>query len=284
MPHNPYLAGTKKLVKKLFHITCNEDKESIQPVLAFRIGARHCCYAISDHASGNLKQLVYYTTEDVDEQFLQQLFSSHPELGNSYYQVLVCFDHNQSALVPLKHYSHEEASLLLKTLFDVNGTFTLVSESVAEWQIYNVYAVPKQVYEWVRRKYVAGKFWHQSSVSIRKMDFSKAPAHLFVDFRIDDFTVMAFRGNNLLLARSFLYSTPEDVLYYLLKTCSQLKLSPDSVQIELSGLIEHDSALYKELYQYFLQARFRDAEWKLDTNDYPAHFFTSLNDLARCAS
>jgi hypothetical protein len=271
-------------VKKLFQITCNAGRETIQPVLSFRVGARHFSYSVSDHSSGELKQLVYYSGNELDEHFLQQLLTSHSELSAPYYQVLVCFDHTQNTFVPLKHYNHEDASVHLKTLFDVNGGYTVVSESVPEWQMYNIYAVPAQVYEWFRRKYMAARVWHQGSIGIKKLNISTSPAQMLVDFRIDDFTVMAFERNNLLLAQSYNYSTPEDVLYQLLKICGQLGFSTESVQVALSGLIDRESALYKDLYLYFLHAGFRDAEWKVDSKDYPAHFFTSLNDLARCAS
>jgi hypothetical protein len=52
----------------------------------------------------------------------------------------------------------------------------------------------------------------------------------------------------------------------------------------LSGLIDKQSALYKELYQYFINIEFSEAGWNMAGTEYPAHFFTSLNDLAQCVS
>jgi len=106
---------------------------------------------------------------------------------------------------------------------------------------------------------------------------------LVVDFRTNDFTVLASKGSLLLLTQTFAYSTPEDVLYYLLNTCRQFNLSQQELQLQLSGLIDKRSSLYNELYQYFIHIDFREAGWNLK-NEYPAHFFTSLNDLATCAS
>jgi hypothetical protein len=106
--------------------------------------------------------------------------------------------------------------------------------------------------------------------------------NMYVDFRPDDFTVLLVKSSRLLLAQTYTYSTPEDVVYYLLKICAQLGLSQQELQLQVSGLIDSDSALYKELYQYFLNIEFRESGWQ--GNEYPAHFFTTLNDLARCAS
>jgi len=71
-------------------------------------------------------------------------------------------------------------------------------------------------------------------------------------------------------------------LYYLVKISNQFSLSRQELLLQLSGLIDQDSALFTELSQYFLQLEFRPGLWQ-DTG-YPDHFFTSLNDLARCAS
>lgn len=274
-------------MKQLFHIVSGDSKEIVQPVLSIRVGEKHCCFSIADFATQELQQLAYYTADDVNESFLWDLFAAHPELNNSFYQSLVCYDHPQSTLVPLKHYKHEDAALLLKTLYGVNGTATVVSESIAEWQVYNVYAVPKDVHEWMHRKFATGKYWHQYTVSIKNSSATNAGGNIQVDFRENDFTVLVVASNKLLLAQTFLYSTPEDVVYYLLKICQQFGLSQQEADIELSGLVERESALYNELYQYFLHLRFRNAVWTIPESancESPAHFFTSLNDLSRCAS
>jgi hypothetical protein len=91
------------------------------------------------------------------------------------------------------------------------------------------------------------------------------------------------KDSKLILAQSFPYSTPEDVVYYLLKACQQFSLSQKEVSVHLSGLIDKQSSLFKELYQYFIHPEFREAGWN-SGSEFPAHFFTSLNDLAQCAS
>ena len=87
----------------------------------------------------------------------------------------------------------------------------------------------------------------------------------------------------MLLAQTFQYKTPSDVVYYLIKACSQNSLSRKDVKVQLTGLIEKESFLYKELNQYFLNLEFRKAAWNSE-NEFPAHYFTSLNDLAKCVS
>jgi Protein of unknown function (DUF3822) len=280
-------AAKMKSMERLFQIAGQQDKEVIQPVLSIRLGAKHCCFSITDFASGELQRLAYYTAEEVNEPFLTELFTAHPELNVSFYQVLVCYDHPESSLVPLKYFKQEDAGALLKALYGINAEASVLVDPVDQWQLYNVFAVPKEVHDRMIRKFAFGKYLHQYTLGINNMNGKHPGGDLRVDFRKEDFIVLATKGNDLLLAKTYLYSTPADVLYYLLRICRQFGLSQQEVQIDLSGLVDQQSALYRELDQYFLNIAFRQSPWAITaSNDSPdpAHFFTSLNELSRCAS
>lgn len=272
------------MLKQLFHISQGNQTETAQQVLSIQVGERHCGFAISNKAGDQLYELAYYTTDHLEANPLASIFSQHEKLNNSFYQVLISYDHPQSTLLPVQHFSADNAGLLMKTLYAVNGTSTIISEKVTEWQLYNVYAVPNELHNWTSRQFAAGKFWHQYSVALKNLKQNEEADQLIVDFRTDDFTVVAASNNKLLLTQTFVYSTPEDVLYQLLKICEQFGLSQKTVQLSLAGMIDQQSALYKELYQYFLHVEFRNASWNIPGDEYPAHFFTSLNELAQCAS
>lgn len=270
-------------MKRIFEIQ-QEGKESVQPVLAMEIGEKHCCFSITDFASKELKKLAYYTTDSSDDDFLEQLFSSHPELNDSFYRVLVCYDYTQSCLVPSKYYNPEDGASIMNILTGLPAAVSIVAETINEWQVNNVYAVPKKIHDRISKTFTSGKYWHRNTVNIKNNSINETGS-LLVNFRNSDFTVLASANGQLLLAQAFSYSTPDDVIYYLLKICRQFELSQQQVQIGLSGLIDKQSALYRELHQYFLHIRFRNASWIAPVNDEsPAHFFTSLNDLASCAS
>lgn len=273
----------KRTVKQLFHIEQPETGEQVQKQLLFSLGDSHCSFAITNADGSELYRLFYYATE-AGENALPALLEQHPELNDTFYNILLSYGHPQSTLVPWPQFRHEEGLNLLRSLYGVSGLSTVISESIGDWQLYNVFAVPSFLHELVSKQYPAGQYWHLYSVAIKNIRAAESGGHLLVDFRKNDFTVVAGANGQLLLAQTFLYSTPEDVLYYLLRTVQQLGLSQQEVKLSLSGLIDKQSALYKELYQYFLHLEFREAGWGVANSDYPAHFFTSLNDLVKCAS
>lgn len=274
----------KDTLKQLFEIT-EEGKDSVQPVLSIEIGEKHFCFSITDFASQELKKLVYYNAEEINDDFLSELFSAHPELTHSFYQTLVCFDYPQSCLIPSKSYRHEDGAFLMSTITGIATAAAVISETINEWQVNNLYTVPQKVHDRISKTFLTGKYWHRNTVSLKNNTATTEGGNILVNFRNEDFTVLASANGKLLLAQTFSYSTPADVIFYLLKICQQFGLNQQQVNIHLSGLVEQESALYRELHQYFLHVEFRNAGWKAPvTNESPAHFFTSLNDLAKCAS
>jgi Protein of unknown function (DUF3822) len=255
---------------------------NIQPVLSLRIGNEFAGFSVTNRVTNELHELAYCSTDEWNEGELSELFFSFPVLNKSFYDIQVAWDFNRSSLVPSTKYDYQNAAQLLDTVCGLSPGEITISEAVAECQLQNVFSVPQQVHDWVKEKFPAAKSRNQFSLSIRKINAAEAQGIMLVDFRKNNFTVMVAKGSRFLLAQTFEYTTPEDVLYYLLKTTKQFSLSQQEVQLQLSGLIDKDSALYKELYQYFINISFGEADWK-GGNEYPAHFFTSLNDLAKCA-
>jgi len=269
-------------LKQLFHIK-NDSGEQVQEVLSIRLGEKHFSFVITNKEGNVIHELAYCALDQCNEQELAECRKAYPVLSHAFYNVLIAYDNSQSLLIPSGHYKPGESSVLLKTMTgDLYGSH-IISEQVNGWQLFNIYGMPKDVQDWMSQQFPYGNSRHQYSLAIKDIITTDAGC-VVVDFRTEDFTVLVARHHELLLARTIPYSTPEDVLYYLLKICEQFSLSQHGVRLRLSGLIDQQSALYRELTQYFIDIQFRQASWSGGGNEYPAHFFTSLNDLARCAS
>lgn len=264
-------------LKQLFDIKF-ETAGDEQQVLSIRLGEKHCCFVITNKTATSIYHLIYSSLDHWTEDEWKMLFESYPALNNSFYEVLVAFDFSESSLAPIN-----ESYDFLKPLYGLNGDVSLISEAITGWQLNNVYAVSSALKEWINNKFPTARFWHQYTLGIRNSTSSLAAGEFQVDFRKDEFVIIAVASNKILLTQTYEYSNPEDVLFYLLKICNQFNLSTKDVQIHLSGLMDKNSSLYKELYQYFINIEFRDSTWNTGP-DYPAHFFTSLNDLAKCVS
>jgi hypothetical protein len=109
---------------------------------------------------------------------------------------------------------------------------------------------------------------------------------ILVDFKNGHFSAIVIKEGRLQLVQTYPYVEKADVLYYLIKICSTFSISQRKVKLILSGLIERQSALFKELYSYFVDVSFKSnpASLKLPFafRQYPEHFFSSLFNLAVC--
>ena len=274
-------------VKQLLHIE-NKYTNNGQQVLSLSVGKKHAGFAITSQSGLDLYQLAVCSLDDSiafgwNDKEMADFFAAFPILNNQFYKVKVSYDFPESILISSREYKQEESALLLNTLCGNTNNVLVVAELVSDWQLYNIYAVPKDISDWLGSKFPAAQFSHQFSLNIKNINSADENGCLQIDFRKDDFTLIASKGNQFLLAQTFDYATPGDVIYTLLKTCKQFSLSQEMVLIKLTGLIDIQSNLYKELYQYFYTIRFREANWQAG-NEFPAHFFTLLNDLALCES
>jgi Protein of unknown function (DUF3822) len=268
-------------LKTLFHIQ-NKKEEGLPLVLSLSIGERHAAFAITNKMSGDLHELAYCSTDNTDAAALDSLKEIFPVLKNVFFQVLVSYDTQQSQLISSAGFNPDNAADIITALYGYAPGRVVVAEQVTGWQLQNVYSLATDIQQWINIQFPAARFHQLYSNGVKNLVNNEAGT-LLIDFRQEDFVVIAGKGSRFLLAQTYSYTTPEDVLYYLLKICQQFSLSQNEVAVQLSGFIDRQSSLYKELYQYFVNISFREPGWN-NTGEHPAHFFTSLNDLATCAS
>ena len=246
--------------------------------------ARHCSFAVMNYLSKELVEFGYYTSTE-DENDYKSFFEGIGSLNNRYYQTAIGYDSNESVQIPSVVYKYEDGQLNLDATFGKSVHTTVVSENVPGWNLYNVYRLPSDLHSAISWKFLSAKSWSIHSVWL-KGHASKNDEAMIIDFKTDEFSVVILKNSKLLLAKTYSYTSPEDVLYYLLKCCRQLNLSQQTVKISLAGLIEKDSAVYRELYKYFINLEFESlsAEVKLSEalTVHPEHYFSSISKLAAC--
>ena len=251
------------------------------------LGARHCFFAVMDQAAKELREFGYYISQDEEVDY-KMFFEETAAFNFRYYQTAVAYDANECIQVPSVVYRYEDGQLHLDTLYGKKIHTTVASENVQGWNLYNVYRLPAALQSAAIWKFLSAKYWNLNTVLLRACPPSKGEEKLYVDFKTDEFSVLMTRNDKLLLAKTFVYSSPDDVLYYLLKGCQQYNLSQQVVNVSLSGLIEKDSAIYRELYKYFIHLGFErltgDVKLGQELKAHPEHYYSSIGKLAACVS
>jgi hypothetical protein len=268
-------------MKELFSINTGRGEPGGEK-LSLRLGEKHCSYAVTDLSGNELFDLAYCEIRTLNEHTLSAFRSAFPKIAAPYRQVQVSFDHSKAMLVPSWCYRPGEEGRLLKTMDGDTYGCDVISEPVTAWQMYNIYGLPRDVQDWLNQQYPIKFTRHQYSLLLKSIP-AMPEGCVLLDLRPTEFSVMAALGSRLLAAQTYDYSVPADVIFRLLKICQSFDIKQEEVQLRVSGLIDEESALFRDLRQYFVHIGFRNAGWNVP-GPYPAQFFTALNDLAVCAS
>jgi hypothetical protein len=270
-------------LKASFHIKPDNEHNPSSSILLLIAGTRHCSFAVMNYLSKELVEFGYFTAAD-EEDYLR-FFAETGLLNNRYHQTAIAFDANECVQIPSVVYQYEDGQLHLDSLYGKSPHTNIISENLPALNLYNVYRMPANLYSSISRRFLSGKYWHLYTVVIRNLSL-REKEFMLIDFKTDELSLVVFKENKLLLCQTITYTTPEDVLYYLLKCCRQSGLSQQQTKVFLSGLIEQDSAVYRELYKYFINLEFESLSGEIKLTDalniHPQHYYSTISKLAAC--
>jgi hypothetical protein len=270
-------------LKKIFSIKA--ENVAAGNLLVIRLGNGHFSYAVCSGEGKVIDELGYYTlSEALDENSLMQIYQQEDALRHQFDNTRIGLDFAESVMVPAMQASNFPARAAIELQYGQPGPVEYRSETIRGWQLNNHYAVPAGILQWLQTHFANALFTQGYSADLCRVEGTDFEGALSLDFRAEEFTVIASRSNKLLLTQTYPYENPADVLYYLLRLAQEFGFSQQEVRVYLSGLIEKESSLYRELYQYFIHVRFREAAWQFpDSSELlPAHYFAALYDLAQC--
>lgn len=214
---------------------------------------------------------------------LQILFHQKDIFSMKFKNVKVVYSFPQSVLIPFSMYNSERNSTLMNMMHgDLHSHETLLSDVIASQYYYNCYRIPAAVYEVIQKQFPVAASMHQYTLLL------KSPVEqnekLSVIFYSQKIIVYLFWNGKYQLANSFNYHSPEDVSYILLNICHQFGIT--GISLEISGLIEENSALYKEIYKFFTDILFASLpannNYSEEITKYPSHYFSHIFAIDSC--
>lgn len=244
------------------------------------VGADYCLYAFADVHHKSVHNINYVTFDEfAAEESLQKIMD---ELKQHTFSKAILSSAFPYALLMHQRQFRGDYDLL-NAVYDRPGQYYLF-DRINEWQIVNMHAMPSSVYSIVNSLPDA-KWYHVYSTSLKIYNGFAGGDQVTIHFNTQTFRALVKKDNQVQLAQTYTYKTPLDVVYYLLKIFSEFSLDQKEAYLILSGLVQEDSALYKELHSYFENLHFAHAPMiALPATDHPHHYFTSIYNLAACES
>lgn len=249
--------------------------------LLLELGPDHCCYALLKGEERTFYHIRYIAYDELEAG--QTLNGILDELNKeSCERVIVSSAFPEALLVPNRYAGND--SSVLQMVYDLPGQKQF-SEAVPEWQLSTEYFLPDSIVKLLTERFPSVVFSHAYTPALKIYNGFVASDQIDIHFATKHFRVLVKKGRQVQLAQTYSYTTPLDVVYFLLKICYEFQLGQSEVFLIVSGLIDQDSAMYSELHNYFLNLHFAQAPaYSVPENEHPHHYFTSLYNLAACVS
>lgn len=270
------------LLKQLFHITQQPAEAQPNDVLLMEVGEDYSCVAHCNATSKVINEISYYTFTKGAFEEVYDIGQQVKSASDAFDKVVVCPAFPQALLVPDKFFTGDNNQSLLQTVYDVTG-HTILHDPVNIWHLHNVYAFPQALHQSYTEQFGSLTYVHAYTAALKNDNTITEDHQITVHFNTTHFRVKVKKGQTLLLMQTFSFQTPLDVVYVLLKICAEMELKQEETNIILSGLIDEQSDLYKELYNYFIHLHFATVYGPaVLQSEYPEHFFASIYNLAAC--
>jgi hypothetical protein len=258
-----------------------ENIEGKETNLVCEISEQGMSFVLQNAADKEVRGLVVYRIKTIKEDLLasaKSVFNDAAFLKKNYNKVDVSYSFSENVLLPDNMNSSHQSEALSLLFGDSVGKKGLVDQ-LDEKKMVNAYRVPMVIHDYLKMEFPLASFEHQYSFLVKQL---KGETYLQSVFYPNKMVVMLAVNGELQLVNSFYYATKEDAAYHLLSIKNQYKL--DDVNLELSGMIEEDSPLYKEIHKYFLNCSFQTSECRCteEISKYPSHYFSHLFSLASC--
>ncbi len=247
--------------KKLVYCIIGPDKE-VQVVRS---------YEFSDKQLNNMPDV------------LENLIMSDDILQRFVGKIHIAFNDINHSLVPEDFFDAQE----LAAFYGINNasldTYHLCYDKIPLLGYYNVFGIPKKLYNYLHKHYPQAQFHCDFSCllsSILSENLVKSKNQLLVNVGRHLIEVFIVKNQKVTFQNCFEFQTPEDFLYHILNTAQVEDIDLSQTAVVLLGEVYKTGSLYQLADQYLPLIQFSDRPQKYLYHQalaqYPSHLYYTL--------
>jgi Protein of unknown function (DUF3822) len=182
------------------------------------------------------------------KKILQEISEKH-----TFKSISVSLRNEYYTLVPSGIFDETTQRSFLELNHNIQFPELIKADFIYSLNSYAVHYFPENLYLDIISVFPTSRLFHHISILaemlIRENKFSKSKnSYLFLDN--ENFDLVVFDKNKLLLCNNYKFQTKEDVLYFYLNSIEQLKLQLNEVQVYLMGKTENQTDLHEIFENY----------------------------------
>jgi len=241
-------------------ITNNDITQKTYKKLSIQVSLNGLSFCVFDLITNKitLTKSINFEKNKVIEEQLWRTFVDHPVLTNSYDEVIVIHDNNLNTFVPNSLFDASYLASYLQYTTKVFETDFFTYDAIFPYEINNVYVPFVNINNFLLDQYQSFEYQNANSILVKQLldlSINKEEKQVFVHLQKEHFEIIIVKNQELILANSFHYNTPEDFIYYILFTCEQLQLNPETVLVQILGNCNEDDAYFKMAFKYIRNCR-----------------------------
>ncbi len=221
---------------------------------------------------------------------LAQSVSKNEWLRQPYLSVSIILESPKSTLIPEALADNDKMGQYLRFNHPVNDNEEILADRLPNLQAYNIYAYPAATIGQLKELWPAARLSHliSSLIEVLLIRFKHAGGgdRVYANVRPHWIDMVYMLDDRLVFCNSFRYTSPEDLLYYVIFVYEQLKLNPEKVPLILMGEAERHSAATEQLSEYLRFVGFigrnEDFHYSAAFDAIPEHCFYNLLNLPLC--
>lgn len=259
-------------------ITNNDITQKTYKKLSIQVslsGLSFCVFDLLSHKIVNSMAIEFEKHKVLEEQ-LWKAFIEFPILTKSFDEVMVVHDNNLNTFVPTSLFDVHFLASYLQYNTKVFETDFFTHDVIFPYEMNNVYVPFVNINNFLLDQFDTFEYQNSNSILVKQLlDLSKNndEKQVFVHLQKEHFEIVIVKNQQLLFYNSFHYQTPEDFIYYLLFTCEQLQLNPETISIQFLGNCSEQDNFFKIAYKYIRNCNL------LDVSNTSAVLDVSSSDL-----
>jgi len=236
-------------------VTNNDITQKTYKKLSIQVSLNGLSFCVFDLFTNKVMHTteISFESKKVVEEHLWHSFVDNAILTKQYDEIIVLHYNNLNAFVPTSLFDANFLASYLQYNTKIFDTDFLTYDAIEPYEIKNIYVPFVNINNFLLDQYESFEYKNSNSVLVKKLlDISKNKdeKQVFVHIQKNTFEIVVVKNQELLLFNSFNYSTPQDFIYYVLFTCEQLQLNPETISVQILGNCVVEDANYKIAYQY----------------------------------
>ncbi len=218
--------------------------------LSIQLGISHFSYCLLNTTTFTYDYAKMHTLSSADDTAtkITEIINNDPIIKTEFSSQSVAFVNFPSTLVPSSLYNKKEKETILA--FNTEAKGKVLVDIIFSQKTHLIYSVPESILIIVSNFFPKAKQKAQESMLIQQYSHFNNTEKAYLYLNQKKVIITFFKENKLVFNNSFDYLTKEDLLYFVLFSFEQLKLSTENTEVTLFGSIEKNDECFNLLYEY----------------------------------